>query len=271
MTAPEREAGTEEMWRAMLLGTDPIYARNRRRFKHLPSSPRCKMCNAPFAGPGALLLQLIGRRRWAKNGKYCGQCFTTLQTHHGGAEIDCSLLFADVRGSTSLAERMRPAEFSRLLQRFYGVATEVLTEEDAIVDKFVGDEVVAIFIPALTGDAHARRAVDAARALLRATGHEEPGGPWIPVGAGVTTGVAYVGAVGSGDQPEITALGDVVNTAARLASAAGPGELLVTLPAARFGGVAPDDHEQRTLHLKGKAEPVEVLVVSSRAELAAAV
>jgi adenylate cyclase len=225
------------------------------------------MCNAPFAGPGARVLQLLGRGRWAKNGKYCGMCFTMLQTHHGGAEIECSLLFADVRGSTSLAEHMRPADFSRLLDRFYAVATDVLVEHDAIVDKFVGDEVVAIFIPALTGDAHAARAIGSATALLRATGHDDPAGPWIPVGAGVTTGVAYVGAVGGGSKPEMTALGDVVNTAARLASAAKAGELLVTLPAARAGGLVQDDHEARQLELKGKAEPVDVIVVNPRAQV----
>ena len=156
-----------------------------------------------------------------------------LEQQHGGAEVECSLLFADIRGSTSLAEKMSPTEFRRLLDRFYDAAAKVLHEHDAILDKFVGDEAVAIFIPALSGELHAARAVAAGRALLRATGNGEPGGPWLPIGIGVHTGIAFVGAVGEGPSTTVTALGDIVNVAARLASAAGPGELLVTADAAR--------------------------------------
>ena len=86
-----------------------------------------------------------------------------LVNQRGGAEIDCSLLFADVRGSTTLAENMTATEFRRLLDRFYETAARVLFEHEAILDKFVGDEVVAIFVPALTGELHAARAVAAAQ------------------------------------------------------------------------------------------------------------
>ena len=82
----------------------------------------------------------------AKNPKYCEGCFRTLQANHGGAEVDCSLLFADVRGSTSLAERMSPAEFRALMGRFYHVALAALIDFNAIVDKFVGDEVIGIMV-----------------------------------------------------------------------------------------------------------------------------
>src|SRR5439155_8817953 len=178
-----------------------------------------------------------------KNPKYCSICFNLLSAAHGGAEIECSLLFADVRGSTTMAEAMRPAEFTRLMGRFYDTATDVLVGHDAIVDKFVGDEVIGIFIPALAGSSHAERAIEAAEALLHRTGHADATGPWVPIGAGVNTGVAYVGAVGEGLDTELTAMGDAVNTTARLASAAGAGEILVTASAAtaarlRSGGDA---------------------------------
>ena len=80
------------------------------------------------------------------------------------------MLFADIRGSTTLAETMRAADFRSLLDRFYATASDVLIEHEAIVDKFVGDEVIGIFIPALAGGNHARQAVDASLDLLRATG-----------------------------------------------------------------------------------------------------
>ena len=254
----------EPIWRAILMGTEPRFRRARKILKHVPSAPRCKLCAAPFEGPFASVMRGIGRGRWTGNSKYCAYCFHSVETLHGGAEIECSLLFADIRGSTSLAEQMTPGAFRDLLERFYGLATTILVEHDGIIDKFVGDEVVAIFVPALTQEAHATRAVEAARAILAATGNSDPAGPWLPVGAGIATGVAYVGSVGTGEHPEFTALGDVVNTAARLASTAGAGEILLTLPALEKAGLGSGDLPRRTLDLKGKAEPVIAAVLTGR-------
>ncbi len=252
----------EEIWRAILLGTDPQYARVRSRLKHLPSPPRCKMCAAPFAGIGGPLMRLLGRGPWSKNPKYCGNCYRVLTRMHGGAEIEASVLFADVRGSTTLAEGISATEFRRRLDRFYEVASAIIVERDGIVDKFVGDEVMAIFIPALARDGHAARAVDAGVDLLRAM-RAEGGIDALPVGAGVHTGVTFVGAVGEPPVTEITALGDVVNTAARLASAAAAGELLVTDGSARAAALPTDDLVSRALELKGKAVPVRVYSVDA--------
>ena len=258
-----RRAGTcaaEDYWHTVLLGTNPGLRRGRHLFGLLPSSPRCTLCNAPFAGPGALLMRPLGKRPAAKNPRLCADCLT--RTPVGGAEIELSLLFADVRGSTTLAEGIRPADFMQLMNRFYVAATDVLVPADALVDKFVGDEVMALFVPGFAGPDHARRAIRAAEALLRATGHADPGGPWLPVGAGVHTGVAFVGAVGSaGSVTDITALGDAVNSAARLASAAAAGEVLVSEASAEAARLAGGDMERRELALKGRTEPLGVRVL----------
>jgi adenylate cyclase len=259
--APKLVGPNEEMWRGLLLGTDPRYARARGWLKHVPSEPRCKMCAAPFGGIGQPLMRLLHRDPWAKNPLYCTLCFNVLDAHRGGAEIEASFLFADVRGSTALAEGMSPTEFRRQLNRFYEAATRILVEHDAIVDKFVGDEVIGLFIPALAKDAHAERAIEAAQALLRATGHGDPGGPWLPVGAGVHTGVAFIGSVGQPPVTDLTALGDVVNTTARLASAAGTGEILVTGAAATASGYDTTALERRQLDLKGKRDSTPVVVI----------
>ncbi|MDQ2940564.1 MAG: adenylate/guanylate cyclase domain-containing protein [Chloroflexota bacterium] len=208
-------------------------------------------------------MRLLGRRRWGKNPKYCRFCFTVLSTQHGGAEIECSLLFADIRGSTALAEQMTPAAFRALLNRFYSIAADILVEHDAIVDKFVGDEVMALFIPALAQERHAARAIEAAKSLLRATDLGAEGGLSIPIGVGVHTGTAFVGSVGEGGHTDLTALGDTVNVAARLASAAGAGEILVTAVAAAAAGLTPIDYEQRQLDLKGKSATTDVVVLTS--------
>ena len=100
--------------------------------------------------------------------------------------------------------------------------------------------------------------VDTATDLLRATGHADPGGPWLPVGAGVHTGPVWFGAVGTGTATALTVLGDAVNIAARLASAAAAGEVLVSADAARAAGLdASLPH--RSLELKGKEQAVEVV------------
>jgi len=245
----------EEIWRGILMGTDPRFRKMRALYKHFPREPRCKMCAVPFAGPVAPIMRMRGRGRWAKNPNYCGRCFSFMSAARGGADIPCTLLFADVRGSTELAERISSSEFSRLLNRFYDIAARILIEHDAIVDKFVGDEVVAIFIPALAQERHSARALDAAQAILRAV--ED-----LPIGIGIQTGNAYVGAVGEAPHTELTALGDVVNTAARLASAAGAGEILVSREAADAAGLESGALEHRSLELRGKSAPTDVVVVT---------
>jgi adenylate cyclase len=257
---PSHTGFDDETARSVLTGQNRGLRFGRRVFSHVPSYPRCKLCASPFGGLGGQLMRLVGKGRWPKNPKYCSACFKQLSEHRAGAEIECSLLFADVRGSTTMAESMRPAEFRGLMDRFFEVATDVLVDHDAIVDKYVGDEVIALFIPALNGELHARRAIEAGQSLLVATG-AGANGPSIPVGVGVNTGVAFVGAVGAGDNVEMTAMGDAVNVAARLASAAAQGELLVTVAAAEAAKLAPTGLEHRSLELKGKSEATEVLVI----------
>jgi adenylate cyclase len=258
---PHLESAAQRMGRADLK-LSPRVRRLRRFWRTIPSAPRCKMCTSPFGPPGGPLLRLIGKGRWAGNSEYCAGCFKQLYRHREGAEIECTLLFADIRGSTQLAESMSATEFRTLLDRFYRTAAEVLIEHEAIVDKFVGDEVVAIFIPALAGDNHAGQAIDAGLALLRATGHETDA-PWAPIGIGINTGDAFVGVVGTADHVEFTALGDNVNVTARLSSAAAGGEILVTDAAARAGGLgSAETLERRRLDLRGKAEATDVFVLT---------
>jgi adenylate cyclase len=232
--------------------------RQRRFWRMLPGTPRCELCHGPLAGPLMPVFRLMGKTPWRNNPHYCRWCFRSIVKNRGGAEIETTLLFADVRGSTEIAERLSPQVFRQLMGRFFEVASDVLVSHEAIVDKFVGDEVVAIFIPALTGN-HAAQAVDAGLGLLRATGH--PDHPWLPIGVGVNTGIAYVGAMGSGENVEMTAMGDAVNVAARLGGSAGGGELLVSGATAAAAGIEQQPAERRRLTLRGKSEPTDVLVL----------
>jgi adenylate cyclase len=171
------------------------------------------------------------------------------------------MLFADIRGSTTLAESMPSADFRELMDRFYDAAATVVFNHDGFVDKFVGDELVAMSFPLVSGERHAARAVEATRELLRATGHADPGGPCIPLGAGVHAGLAWVGAVGTRTRTELTALGDAVNTAARLAAAAAAGEILVSAETATAAGLDSTLARKR-LELRGKHQITEAVTLT---------
>ena len=185
------------------------------------------------------------------------------RAHPGGAEVDLSLLFVDVLGSTTMAEQMSATEFTRLMNRFYKVATNVLVKTDAFIDKLIGDEVMGVYLPIFAGTSHARAAVQAAQDLLRVTGHGDRGGAWLPVGVGVHTGITFFGTVSGveGTFSDFTALGDNVNITARLASQAGPGEALISDEAYLAAGLDLGRVEKRQLELQGKSEPVSVRVV----------
>jgi adenylate cyclase len=252
----------EEMWEQMLTGNYPRLHSMRRMWGALPSPPRCKLCNAPFKGVGGVLMRAIAYGPSPLNRRLCKWCIRAMIKQPGGAEIDLSVLFVDVRGSTSMAEHMPPADFSRLMARFYGAAADAIDEQDGIVDKFVGDGAVALFIPGFVGDGHAAAAIAAGRGLLEATGNDG-GEPWIPVGVAVHTGRSFVGAVGEGDASDFTALGDAVNTTARLTALAGAGEILVSAAAAEAGGLETSGLEQRTLELRGKDQAVDAWVATA--------
>jgi adenylate cyclase len=188
-------------------------------------------------------------------------CEIWAREYQGGAEIELSLLFADVRGSTTLAESMTPTQFSKLINRFYTVATHIMVHTDALIDKIIGDQVAGMYVPGFAGAEHAARAIEAAQEILRQTGHGDPDGPWIPLGVGVHTGTAFVGAVGSDHGTmDITVLGDAANTAARLSTSAGPGEILISEPAYQAAGLGADQLEKRLLELKGKSEHMPTYV-----------
>jgi adenylate cyclase len=248
----------EDFWRDFLTHPDTLMRRGRRLLKRLPADPRCRLCAGPFTGPGGAVMRVIGKRQSRANPNYCTSCESTLLKHHGGAEVPGSCLFADIRGSTAMAETLSPTEYRQVLDRFYTAASDAVFTNDGMVDKFVGDELMAVFPPMLGADNHPARAVACAQDLMRVTGHDEPGGPWVPIGAGVHTGTVWFGAVGEGAHVEITVVGDAVNVTARLAAAAEPGEILVSSAAAMEAGLD-GALPHRTLHLKGKSEPFEAV------------
>jgi adenylate cyclase len=246
----------DEVWQQILSGHDPALIKMRQFFMRIPSEPRCKMCASPFGGVGGGLMRLLWHAP-SRNPLLCRACTKQLKEHPGGAQVEISVLFADVRGSTALAEGLAPAQYKRLLDGFYRAAWQAISARDGIVDKYLGDGIMALFIPGITGEQFTSRAVAAGQDLLAAVARLPE--PQLPVGAGVHFGTAWIGVVGSALEQDFTALGDVVNVAARLGSEAAAGELLVSVDAAKAAGLNGDAGAHETLELKGRHEPLEVL------------
>jgi adenylate cyclase len=259
------EPSVEEQWRLLVEEgkTTPYRRRLAKFYSLLPSNKRCRLCKVPFAGVTGQMMRALGKTQSNINPHICSACDAFFRMNPGGVQVRLSMVFADIRGSTSLAENMPPAQFRQLIDRFFATATEVLCRHDAIIDKLAGDQVSAYFLPGLVGVGHARGAVQAAQDLLHATGYGDPQGPWIPVGIGVHTGEVFFGSVGSlGSIVNMTALGDAANVAARLASNAGLGEILVSRETCSEAGLNSDGKALRELELKGRSQPVSVVVLA---------
>jgi adenylate cyclase len=228
--------------------------------RFLPGSPRCIECDAPMGGLGSLFLR-PGSKPASFSSRFCSSCEVSARQEEAGAEVFLSMLFADVRDSTPLAESSGITVFQTLINKFYKQTSKVLVEQNAMVNRLMGDQVSALFVPRFAGKDHPNIAFQAAKDILRVTGHGQPSGPWVPVGVGIHTGMAFVGVVGSADGVnEIAVLGSEANLCARLSSQAAAGEILISEDTVKAGQLDVTGLERRTLELKGINHPVNVRV-----------
>lgn len=259
----------EEIWYAIFATGHPDLQKQQRRHMRMPSPPRCKLCLVPFKGVGGFVMGLRGKRPCNRNPRFCSACDGFIRGHPGGAEVTMSMLFADVRGSTSLGEQITATELSRRMHEFYAAVTHVLVETDGFIIDVVGDEVVGLYPPGFSGPDHAALAIDAARQLV-ALDRSTTGG--LPFGVGIHTATVHIGTVMGADEgiADVRAIGDGVNIAARLSSLAQTGEALVSDAAWEAAGESPDGLEHREVELKGRDQPLGVSVLRPGAALAPA-
>lgn len=232
----------------------------KRIFRILPHDPRCKLCNSPFEGVGGMVVgTFFGRKQSSLNPHFCNVCEDFAKKFPGGAEVEMSMLFVDVRGSTALSEGMTPIEFQKLINRFYVGSTKAVVEEDGLVEKLAGDAVAAFWGAGFAGQDYVARTIRAAQKILKVMAQQK-----IPVGIGVHTGVAFFGAMGEENGLiNVSAIGEEVNTAARIASKAAAGEILVSESALAKAGIDGNGLESRRLELKGISELVTVRVMKA--------
>ena len=155
----------------------------------------CRFCNAPFRGVGGSIVRAVfGKQQSVLNPRFCNMCDEAMRQFPGGAEVEMSMLFADIRGSTALSEKMSPTEFSQLINRFYTASTKLIIEEDGLVEKLAGDSVAAFWGAGFAGPDYVQRTIKVAQNLLRIMERQK-----IPVGISVHSGVAYFGAMGAAE------------------------------------------------------------------------
>jgi adenylate cyclase len=260
----------DQIWRWYLTGEENEGAKRAvkgimwlRRFNSVfPGDIRCLQCDAPLQGPMAPLMSLLGSSPSSFNPNLCSRCEDLVLKHEGGTEVELTMLFADVRGSTPLSLSTTPRQYSQLIGNFYKTTTGILIKHNAMVNRLMGDQVIGLFVPHLAGDNHANEAIQAGKAILSAELSSRQNDPVLPLGIGIHLGTAYVGSVGSSSSVnEIAVLGDAANLAARLSSAARPGEILISEAAVEAAKIKRKDWKTRQLELQGFQEPVPVIVI----------
>lgn len=186
----------------------------------------------------------------------------------GGHREEQCLFFSDVRGFTTFSEKNTPDDVVRYLNKLLNLQVEIIKTYQGDIDKFVGDEVMAVF----RGESKESRAIQAAieiqQAMLKLA-EAQPVFQNLRIGVGINTGVVITGNIGSQDRMDFTAIGDAVNTAARLCSNAGANEIIISefvkdkLPSGEF-----ELSEPFTLSLKGKQTALNLFKVHFQTQLA---
>ncbi|MDT4963800.1 MAG: hypothetical protein QOF87_3447 [Pseudonocardiales bacterium] len=196
--------------------------------------------------------------------RFCGSCGHALGTPAAATESEtpkaqrrvCSVLFVDLVGFTTLAEARDPEQVRELLSLYFDAARTVIARYGGVVEKFIGDAVMSIWGTPVATEGDAERAVRAALDVVAAVAElgERVGAPDLAARAGVTTGELAVtlGVPGEG------VAGDVVNTAARVQTAAEPGSVFVDEATHRLGAAAIQFNDAGEHRLKGKSEPVRL-------------
>lgn len=179
---------------------------------------------------------------------------------------EVTVLFADIRNFTSIAEKMQPHEVVKLLNTYLGEMTHVIFRYDGTVDKYIGDAIMAVFNAPMKQKEHVRLAVTAAMRIQEAVKGLHGDNPNISVGIGINTGSAILGNVGTELHLDYTVIGDAVNVASRLCRHAKAGELLISQSTYEQVKDYVTANFLDSRMFKGKTEPVRVYNVTDMKE-----
>ena len=225
---------------------------------HVHSSPQlaaqCSVCGTMLSGALSAVYRTFGIKRSPRNPNICTRCSTHVEE---GRMVEITVLFADLSSFTEMTQDLGAEKTHEVVDAFLRMATEVLVKHGAFIDKYVGDAVMALFNVPIRHDDHALRAVAAATELSAAlTTLSANFGLDLKASIGIATGFARVGRLGSDDSKDYTAIGDVVNLAARLQSKASAGEVLISEESYRKHPVEFAEARSEQVTLKGFRDPV---------------
>jgi adenylate cyclase len=189
-----------------------------------------------------------------------------LTVEKGGESVEATVMFADIRGFTAISENTEAAEVLRLLNEYYECIVDVVFKHEGTVDKFIGDAIMVIWGAPVRHHDDAYRAVKAALDVQNALvgfNHDrmDKGKPPIDVGIGITTGEVVAGYIGSSQTMSYSVIGDTVNTASRLCSAAKPGQIIISASTSNALPIQIEVAPLEPLKAKGKYHPIEVFEV----------
>ena len=225
---------------------------------HVHSSPQlaaqCSVCGTMLSGALSAVYRTFGIKRSPRNPNICTRCSTHVEE---GRMVEITVLFADLSSFTEMTQDLGAEKTHEVVDAFLRMATEVLVKHGAFIDKYVGDAVMALFNVPMRHDDHALRAVAAATELsaaLKTLGANF--GLDLKASIGIATGFARVGRLGSDDSKDYTAIGDVVNLAARLQSKASAGEVLISEESYRKHPADFAEATSEQVMLKGFRDPV---------------
>lgn len=257
------QKGNEELWKMLFAAGDPRLQKMQNFHMKLPTKPRCRLCLAPFKGIGGWIMRLKGKSRNNRNPNFCNACDKFLETFPGGADIELSILFVDIRRSTEYTETHDPAAVSRRINIFLNEAINTITDNDGFINAFYGDCVVAAWPPGFSGKDHAAKALATARQLV-AKDMRDSSGEAIPVGVGVHTGPVFISTVSAlqGTFRDISIFGNNVNLTSRLASLAKPMQALSTRETIEAAGQDPASYRFQSVELKGFSDPVDAYEIA---------
>ncbi len=181
----------------------------------------------------------------------------------GGEERDVTILFTDIRGFTSMSEKMNPETVVTTLNEYFSEMIDIVFENNGTLDKIIGDELMIVYGAPLSSEDDTKRAVKTAIEMQRRISElnaerKKRREPPIYVGAGINTGTVISGNIGSRDMMDYTVIGDTVNLGARLCSSAKPGEILVSLKVHKITKDVFSFKELEPIRVKGKEKKVDL-------------
>lgn len=268
----------EELWRIIFGVGHPLLIEKQQRFRVQGLPPRCKLCFAPFGtGPG----EAVGADIPApsnRNPRYCSMCDVFIRANPGGARVHMSMVFADVRDSTVLAEQLELSEYVRVMNQFYRETSQAIIDTDGFMLEIVGDQIFALYPTGFSGvhadDASAdesalvrARQIRAAQKAIRAATTLSPSGRHrpaaAPYGLAVHSADVYIGTIRGAEEGivDVRVWGKEVNKAARMSAAAQAGEVLISDEACMLAGIDTNSMEHRDMQLKGLSGTAGVRVL----------